>query len=417
MKKILWLSTLSLLFISCATDDNNNSPDPNITATYSLSIDGNFFVSQSSGILYISDSDGEIVGQGALANNQQTSLEVDFDPNEVYDASVFLEVETNGIQFYFLNTLTNVPPGNYNIPGLMELNPNDDTITINITNAGSNLEILSSSRFLNVDSNSNNGGTYILSGEMIASPGDYYVSLQKPGEQFPRYIWLEDITGNSNINLDFNVLPMINTSISVNIPLNESSSLSLWGMMDDDPQAINGVFHHAQYENTSNGTASYNAMVPQNVFDMYRISVGYELSNNENEYRYTTHSTNIPQNIPTVDLDFTVNNNTISNFSMSTQGSYDYFQANFSYSNITQDVIAQHDIVGAAASAISFSKANLFDNVFANDPDINSGMLAPSDSYGLTNYSQFSGYSGFINSGWIYGPALMNNEYIENVAR
>jgi hypothetical protein len=252
---------------------------------------------------------------------------------------------------------------------------------------------------------------------MLAAPGDYYIAVQKTGEPSPRYVWLEDVAGNSNISLDFNTLPLINSATPVNIASNTSSSFTLYGMKSDDPQGIDGIFHRVQYESNNTATVNYEAMVPSNVFDMYRVNVRYGVSNDGVEYSYISNSAVIPQTIPPVNLGFTVNSNTISNFSMTTQGNFDYFQVSFNYSNPAQNVTVFHNIFGAAASSISFSKATLFDNILADIPNITSGMLSPSESYGLTNYSQFSGYGDFINSPWIYGAGLMDNEFIESVSQ
>ena len=140
MKKNIILTLLVLVFVQCST--KNEAIDPgegNQTATFSLNIGTDFFISGSSGLFYISNSDGDILGEGILANNQQTTVEIDFDPNEVYDASFSLNTLTNGIQFRFLYTYNDVLPGDYSISSLASNNPNGDTITLNVTNSGDNL--------------------------------------------------------------------------------------------------------------------------------------------------------------------------------------------------------------------------------------------------------------------------------------
>ena len=82
---------------------------------------------------------------------------------------------------------------------------------------------------MTVETNSSNGGTHVLSGTLLTSPGDYYVSLKKPEEQFARYIWIDGSTGNGTIDVDFESLPMIDQTVEVNFPSNEDSSLEiLW---------------------------------------------------------------------------------------------------------------------------------------------------------------------------------------------
>jgi len=408
-----------VLFSQCTGDDSTSSNDPDSSnlEVYTLSVGNDFFTTNSSGILYITNDEGEILGQEMLSNSQQASIEIEYDPNETYDATVYLETSTSGFQYYFLNTYLDVPPGDFTIPGLTDSNPNDAEITINITNVGGVLEVISTSTIMDVVSNPNNGGTYEFSGLMLAAPGDYYIAVQKTTEPFPRYVWLEDVAGNLTINVDFNTLPEISNLTTVSLPPNNSSSFTVYGIKNGDPQGIDGIFHTLFYSSKTDGTSIYDAVVPTNLFNKYRLDARYSVSNDGIQYSYTSTNGTIPQTIPPVNLHFSVNSNTISNFSMITQGNYDYFQTSFNYTNSTQQVVVFHYIFGAAANTINFSKAQLFDNILIGLPNIHSGILQPSESYSLNNYSQFSGYTDFLNAPWIYGPELLDNEFIESIAQ
>ncbi|MCW5519601.1 hypothetical protein J1N09_07115 [Aureitalea sp. L0-47] len=419
MKKLLYLSLLAVLILQCSEDETPNpgpdpDPDPVNTATYLLSLDENFLDEVASGTLYISNSQGEIIGQAPLANSQQASVEIDFDPNEEYDATVYVELNNTTINLYQLFTYINVPPGSYTAPGLINSGVNIPTITINVTNIGGSLTVLNSSTSTNVSING--AGDYVITGNMLTAPGDYYVSVQKSGEQFPRYIWIENVPGNSTVDVDFNSLPLLDNTTDVAVPANTSSSFSVYGILNDDLSGVNQILHCVQKDANNNGTASsYEAYLPQNVFDKYRYDIGYGLSNDGVAYRYSTISAATPSSIPSVNLGFTLNNGSISNFSMATQGNYDHFQVRFDFQNIPQGVVVFHTFYGAASQNINFSKANLFDNIFANQSNISSGMFGSSLTYSLKNYSQFNGYSAFIQAPWVYGPVLSDNEFVESI--
>jgi len=66
-------------------------------------------------------------------------------------------------------------------------------------------------------------------------------------------------------------------------------------------------------------------------------------------------------------------------------------------------------------SQITLSKTNLFNNLFADDPDITADVLTSAKLFGITNYSQITSYTQYLGASWLYGPNLTLDEYRERV--
>jgi uncharacterized protein YcfL len=416
MKKLLTLVLLSLLLIQCSTNEIvTPMEETNDPAIFNMTMDGNYFVPESSGKWYLSDEAGELLAQGALINNQQTPLEIEYDPTMRYDATIYFEIFTAGIQLHVLYTYEDVTPGDYFITAVQGYNPNGDEITLTLTNAGNDLEILTTSGFVTVEQNNNDGGTYILSGDLISSPGHNYAAFKSPNDNLPRYSWTGYVNGDTNITADYTTLPFVEEAITITLPSNETSGVSIRGFMDSDPSGVSGVSHMLQKESTEDGTTLYEALLPNGVFDDFWLSASYKFSNDDKTHRFIKLSESLEQNVPAATLDFNVNSNTISNFSVSATGEYDAYNTTFVYSNSAQDVTVFYDIFGKGASEVNFSKANLFNNLFADDPEITSALLPPAERIFLTNYSHISTYNEFLHTPLLNGPLLVVDETVESV--
>ena len=417
MKKLLALCALTILFAQCTSDDSEGNDDENPQlVTFNMIINGDFFINNSSGKFFLSDQDGTILAEAPLLNNGQTSLEVDFDPTVTYDVSFYFETFTTGIQFHFVNTFVNVSPGDYSLDPPQGFNGGQDEITLTLTNTGDNLQVVSSSiGFATTESNSNDGGTFIANGILPASPGYFYASFLGPNDNLPRYSWSEGTGGSYQINADYSTLPFTNDAISITIPTNETSDLVIRGVKDGDPTGVNAITHIVHNESFEDGTTNYQAFLPDGVFENFRVRSSYTLPGTDRNYYYTTLSENVPQTLPAVAVDYTVSNDSFANFSIATTGEFDNYDATFIYTNQAQDLVVHYDVFGAASSEVSFSKVNLFNNIFANEPDLSAGLMPPVDRITLTSYSQISSYEEYLQAPLLHGPVLEVGESMERV--
>ena len=415
MKKTILLLFAAVLFLQCSSEDTSPLGDINQSASFSLFVEGDFFIPASSGKLYISDSNGTLIREGELLNNQQTTLDVIIDPNMVYDASISLFFITNGAAYNLLYTYENINPGEYTLQALQGYNPNLDELTLNLTNTGEPLEIYTSTRPMTVSYDPINGGTNILNGRLAASPGNYYASVKKAGEPFPRYIWSEGLTGDTSSTLDFNSLPFVEGISTIELPNNESIYIGINGVKNDDPLGVDGVRHLIQEKDYLSATSNHDAIFPAGVFDALETSVQFKQANSDKEFSFMTKSEILPNTISNSALDFSVNDASFSNFSATTTGNYDCFNTAFVYTNAAQDVVVIYEIYGPSATQVTVSKVNLFNNIFADDPNISADLLPSARRFGVTNYSQFTSYAQYVGAPWLYGPKLSLNGFMEHV--
>lgn len=419
MKKILLLLAISVLFTQCSSDDSNPVTDDSIEfASFQVLVDGDFFIPESSGKIIVSTADGFIIGDAELLNNQVASVDFPIDPAVTYDLTVYFETITGGAQYHFLNTYQNINPGVYSMTPPRGFNADEDDITITLTNTGPDLEIVStSSNIVTSESNTNDGGTFIINGPLPASPGFFYASFKSPNDALPRYSWTENASGSTQVNADYTNLPFVEAPITVNFPTNVSSNLTVRGVMDADPQGLFGISHIIQQEETEDGTAQYEVMLPGGVFDNQKLIATYKTAANDNTHRFEKISADLEQNVPSPTLNFTVTNGSLENFSMSTTGEYDVYQANLVYQSPAQDVVVLYDIFGESSADVNFSKTILFDAIFAFDPLVSSDILPNLERITLTNYSQVNTYEDYLSGFLLYGVALLENEFSESVSK
>ncbi|MBL4662758.1 MAG: hypothetical protein JKY22_04190 [Flavobacteriaceae bacterium] len=417
MKKLLALCILAIFCVQCDSDDSQVTIEDNSQqVTFRMTMEGDFFVSNSSGKLILSDQDGAILVEAPLINNEETSLEVNFDPDVQYDVTVYFETFTSGTQFHFVNTYVDVSPGNYFITPVQGYNGNEDKITLTLTNTGDSIEVVStSSGIITTESNSNDGGTLILNGTLPASPGFFYASFIGPNDDFPRYSWTEGVGGSYDVNVDFPNLPMADNEITVTLPTNATSDINIRGLKDGDPTGVSAITHIVHEDSYEDGTTEYQAFLPNGIFDNFSLTTSYTSSNDDKVHEYIMISETVGQTVPEAGVNFTVNNDSFANFSISASGSYDSYDVTFIYSNPDQDIVMFYDIFGEASSTVNFSKVILFNNLFADEPELIAGLVPSADRITLMDYSQVSSYEEYLEASWLYGPFWMVDETIERV--
>ena len=418
MKKAILIISVSLIFLQCNKSDETPPEEiNNELASYSLFVDGTFFPPNSSGRLIISDSNGDILSEGDLVNNQTTTLDVITEPNGIYDLTIFAKLLTNGTNLNYIFTYEDILAGDYSFGNFRGNNPNADEITITLTNSGTNMELISSTGYLDVTNNPSNGGTHILNGFLSASPGNYYASFKKDGEPMSRYMWNTALNGNTDIDADFATLPLVDGLSSIQLPdYGTSFFLRLSGVKNDDPVGLNGVRHNIQGTDYNSGVSSATINFPEGLFDAFETSLSYSDPNDNKNFIFSNKSTGIPAALPEPTLDFNIINSSFSNFSATTTGEYDYFSASFNIWIPAQDLLLIYEIYGKPSPEVMISKVNLFNNLFADNSDVNSDVLDSLEvGFGITNYSQLSSYNEFLQSPLIYRPTVLTGDSVEDL--
>lgn len=414
MKRIILLLLVSIILIQCSKggdDQELNEEQGTETFLFSINVIGNLFKETTTGHLYLSDANGDIIVDGALINNQETYLSAVFDINDVYDATLIYKVLTQGQTYYLTSTYEDVNPNTYNINEIEGLNPNQDRINLDLSNTGFPLEVISHSGSYISDGNPDNGGTFNFDSLLPASPGDYYAAFKSPDDNLPRYFWMENVNGNTNLNIDFTSLPFVNTSIITQFPTNESLSVNVHGFKNDDNNNIHHTVHFKGYQNGSNSDIT---LVPDNLFDYYGFHSNFNINNTT--YYYSKKSQDIIQNISLPNFDLTINTNSINNFSMNTSGNYDVFNVIYSLSNIDDYVFVQYYIYGKSSSVVSFSKSNLFNQIFSEIPEVSIDDLL-FHSASIESNSNFNNYDNYLIHSIDFYSKIKDDYILERVSK
>jgi hypothetical protein len=395
MKKIVAILSLALLIVQCSIDDTNSANDDTSgddgggggsATSFVINVIGEYFGSEG-GHLYLSLPNGTILADGALSNGNTTSLTAEFDINEQYDATIVYSFGP----LYNVFTFEDVRPGVYNLRSSPSLNPNNEELTITLTNVGVNLDlqILSSTQYLNLDANNENGGTYILSGALPSIPADYFVSFKKPNEALPRYFWRQNLVGGFTETVDYSSLPYANSLKITQFPENQGLTLSIEGVKTVRP----GVGHSLQNTTVHDGASSNELFYDSSIFDFYRFSSSFRVG--DAFYYYSTTAANIPSEVTTPNLNLEITSSNMGSFSMSTTGTYDTFET--FYVDDIAGVTIFYRIIGKAAPNVSFTKATLFNRIFADNTQINTGVMKFSRA-SIQNSSGTDSYNEIIKS-------------------
>lgn len=396
MRNNITLLVLSLFFIQCSKDDNVKEEEMTNEETFLFGINvlGDYYTNERSSHLYLSDSDGTIIADGPLLNNQETTLSAVFDLNNTYDATLVEKNTFNGETIYLTKTYVDVRPATYIISRPENPNPDEDRILINLTNTGGGVPITvlrHSGSGYTTQGNTANGGTFEFDGRMAASPGDYFVSFLSENEGIPRYFWQENVSPNSVFTSDYNDLLFLDKIVKTQFPPNQSLSASILGYRSSD---VLKTSHLLFFENYQDGTNSITSYLPQYVvFDFYNFNASFNINNTSYFVSKNTESIDAQIEIPNLTLN--IQSSDISNFRMTTSTNVDSYKASFVYNQNNSNTYLLYDVIGKPTPTTMFSKANLFDTIFSDEPALTSEtILFSSASIGRSNY--INGYSEYI---------------------
>ena len=394
MKKILSILALSILFIGCSkdTDDENQELQEFIVT---LNVDSNYHFNEftESFRAFLSDQNGNILDTAELQIGQQSTLMFAGDPAAEYDLSYmyYADIDIAGEELYTLITFSNIDAGNYTIGPSLLLENSRDEIYINLNNTGYPCEIASGTAG-SATFGPENGGYFNFKGNLVGSPrSDFYISFKNPNEDFQRYFWREDVSEGFVFNLDYTTLPEIQNIVSVQLPSNSRSSFVLEGLINNDP---NKIHHSISIGNYLNGNNTFLIPVPSNIFDSYLFRYGF----GDDDYQYFKfmRAATFPNTVSIPELSFSVNNQTESNFNMTTTGNANIYNIIFRDSNTEETISVAHQIYGEVAPEVTFSKKNLRTNIQQTYPDLTGFETLPLGSVSLTHYSENMPYKEIL---------------------
>lgn len=380
---------LSVFLIGCSNNSDDATPETQeftITINVDPSHYGGFFMSAKA---FISDENGEIITDGELLPGQSTTLNAITDPSQSYDLSIMLYRYLDFVdeKFYGITTFTDIEPGTFELGAGPISEDSADEIYINLTNAGYPCEITSGTTG-HAPFGPENGGFVNYRGNLVGSPSsDFYISFKSPNDQFGRYFWEEDIMEGTIFNIDYPSLPEIQSIIDIQLPSNNHATFKLQGLVNNDPDNIH---HSIAQGNYIDGMNALSVPVPVGVFDYYLFATTF--GTDDSGYSKILFTANIPDEITTPSLGFTVIDQSLGNFNMETEGEAILYSAIFRTSTTNPAISIAHSVYGPVSPTVSFSKENLWLNIRAYYPDLSSFSTLPLGNVSIRNHSEISSY-------------------------
>ncbi|MCL6266197.1 hypothetical protein [Flagellimonas myxillae] len=330
--------------------------------TFSLQINGDYFNESYQGTLYLSNELGEVLVEKSLVNNSINLIELEVNTSAVHDITLVTKRDTQFNVETELTTFTDVDSGSYvlNAPAA---NGNGDTFNLNLTNTGFPLET-QNSFVADVSGTSADGGSYQMEVTLPDYPGNFYGLFQSPDDTEPRYYYQSGVERNSEIEVDFQTLSLAENKMTVEIPVFTGSSVALNGFATD-----NGVRKVKSLDVVRRSFVN-ELYYPSDIFDTYELNI-FMLCCSDRPLHYQISRFGLPNDqvfsLPAFEASL-INEDTIA-VALESMSDHDFNTVYFSrpISNIYDDTF-NHRIHSVGQSSLSFSKAQLFDNIITDGP-------------------------------------------------
>jgi hypothetical protein len=394
MKNYLSFFLILSLFVSCSKEDNptDNPILPVEVKLLSVSTSNGFYLDEptisSSGHVYLTNNNGELIMESELLNNTTSELNKVYDiENNTYSATFLIKYKYDGTTFYRINTFTNIQPYNLDFNEFGIKAQNNESAKVSVTNANGFLSELIFNGRIRSDNVSIDNTVFDLRLEQV--PGDLYFSFRHENENFRRYVLLKNATGNTNETFEFQNIPKITDHINITCPENDKLDTYISGSQNSDP---NNFFAKLSEFHSNLGVTTTTHYFPIDLFQRFKVITN--LNQSEKKFRTVVYGNSINLNYSIPNLDFQVTNNSINNYSISSSSSFDYYSAHFNYFNDddTYDII--WSVYGEKMKNMNFILPKLAASITKDFPDFSFDKLINHATSlhkieGIQTYKQF----------------------------
>lgn len=396
MKKLLLLTLLSMTLFHCANDDqiDDNQVDDDMivqeeSSLFKLTVSNDYYseneLNTGAPKIFATDENGEIITEDVLDNGITVDLTTEFDvDNNKYDITFFkkkvsaLDQRTN----YSLKTFIDVRPYDLEMLNVEDQNPNDEKARVSIINSGGLLD-----EFHPIGMSLNNG-IYNVNSTLAQIPDGFYLSFKKQTEDFKRYIWLDEVTGETHDTIDFADTEIIENPVSIFYPNNESVNSSVLGSLSTNSNR----WYPLSYQYSNDGLTQLDHYIPNGLFDEYRLWNFIRINNDT----YTTYekSTELNTNYELPNLALEVLSSSHDDFQMTSASDYNYYSATFSYGLPNNEFTIDWRIYGKSSQTIEYALPDLFSEISNDFPSFdpsNMNLISVSlrKMEGINSFDQF----------------------------
>jgi len=413
MKTLLKTLLISIILVSCSSDDDpfGNPQEKVDTTLISISIpnghylDGSINDVKSSGHIYLTDNEGELIIDSELLNNSITELTGDYDVNKEIQATFlwkreYPDFEDNIATIYHLKTFSKVEPYTFEFEEKFKKNPaNNEKAKIFINNTNGYLQDFLAYNSYGTKSSINSAELEI---DLKQIPDDIYVSFKHENENARRYILMQNIEEDISKSIEYESLPVAKDFITINYPGSDKLHVTIFGAIESNP---NNFFARLSEIWSYTGLNSFSHNLPLEPFQNFKVSTSLEIGNEK--FSTIERGSSINQNYSKPNLSFQVLDNSFDNYEISSSSMFDYYSVNLYYSNEAKNYDIIWTIYGKSQANIKLTIPQILDF-----HELNNTTLTIDDftilSATIIKIDGIDSYKEFINS------QIDDNSYIDN---
>ena len=405
---------LTLVACSKSSDDANSSEGENGgnggEESFSFTLNFNRELGTlTTAIIYLSDVNGVILDEAPLVDNSQLLLTATGETGAQYNIVTVYRTEfPSGNVDYGIGVLLDVVAGVYDFNYGIDVETNSTPLLLSIYNIGerpiriSNLDYLINSGGYSND----NGGTLDFSQQfgVFEELGGFYMSIQRQSDDFERYYWSKNPPIIDPIEMDYLDLPLLDNMITLEEPAGIISSQFKISGFHPSNGSDRGNRLATQQRGFTQNFGVYG--LPSGIFNRYHIDLSYL----KNDVIYTINRTQSnPFTVyPQSDLSLAVTNTSLNNYTATSGGNYDIFEAIYEFKNIPTNEDYFLSVKGPKSNNISFSVGPLLTNIFRSQLNINNFEYQITD---LKDYDYINSYASYLKV--FYETSNVPNQTLE----
>ena len=410
MEKIFGL-LLSCVLLSLGCNDNDIAIVTPETL-YTVEVGSNIYDQEvgRTGHIYLTDFEGELLADTSLFNDNSYIIERDYDYTEnSYDATFVtkFDIAPTESTVYNISTFIDVSPMTISLlEDDFDPNPNNERARFTILNIGSpsSVDLFFSNNTHTSSCTTADGGYCNFNVSLLRVPDNIYSTFNRSGEDFNRYLWLENVTGATADTFEFADIPIITESESIAYPPHDFVNTTLFGYSIDEPQTYYRLTRHSLGSEEMESEHPF----PKNIFDGYKVDV--LLSSGDLTYFSSRKYSDVVNTYALPAMELEITNNSLTNYEIRTSNDVDYYSVQLSYSNADEALLINWIIYGQGEQFMNFSLPNLADIIFAEHPNFSVTDLDHSRTY-LYRIEGISSYEDYIHT--IISPDSEASDQIE----
>ncbi len=395
---------LSSLLFSCKKD---NDPT-NTEKLFTLTVDATYGMDDAKQYVILSDKNGATIDFKEYTPGSKLEFNKPGTFQEAELTVTFLQVFSDqGSKSYMLATYLNVQKGTQwhlkKTNNLVPTQAGEIKLDLGSLQAkGNEVEISSPTNFL------------WISQPSLTNQAKYNYPLSKPAEnvwvrlansQASSYFLLEQAQNGQSYSVDFSKFTAGNTqTIVLNKPDFTVKTLLLTGTQDNNQFRL--------FSNTNQHPSAQSVVLsyPQSTFQQFDLDLSLQKfatnagSYEEENYDYHTQGPTLLNSLTSLNADFTLENVSLDNFQMTTQGNFDYFGNWYRSLQSDPDLFVDWYVYGQAKSKVSFQLPAIPTSVTDNQE-----LSVKWRETTLYEYASLPSYEDMLKNTTTLSPAVSGN--------